>query len=79
MKDINEILEQKEADLNRVRRELDSLKVVASLLSDDTTDEPTKKPTSAEKPPLNDDAEATGTDSLFSSISSMRSNFWPRR
>ena len=44
MKDAYEVLQQKEADLARVRHEIESLQVVASLLSDDlTSDELTKK------------------------------------
>jgi hypothetical protein len=76
MKNVYQILEQKEADLNRVRRELESLQVVASLLSDE---EPAKKPTSAEKAPLDEDSEATGTKGLFSSVASTRSGFWTRK
>ena len=44
MKDVYEVLHQKEADLARVRREIESLHVVASVLSDDLiSDELTKK------------------------------------
>jgi len=79
MKDVYQILEQKEADLDRVRRELESLQMVASLLSDDATEQLTKKPAIAEKPSLEDDSEATGTKGLFSSITSTRSTFWTRK
>jgi hypothetical protein len=79
MKDVYQILEQKEADLTRVRRELESLQVVASLLTDETREEPAKKPTSGEKPPLDEDSEATGTKGLFSSVASTRSGFWTRK
>ena len=79
MKDVYQILEQKQADLDRVRRELESLQVVASLLCDDATEDPTKKPTAAEKPPLNENSEATGTQGLFSSIGSTRPGFWTRK
>lgn len=37
MKDPYEVLQQKEADLARVRHEFESLQVVASLLSEDLT------------------------------------------
>jgi hypothetical protein len=37
MKDAYEVLYQKETDLVRVRQEVESLRVAASLLSDDTT------------------------------------------
>jgi hypothetical protein len=35
VKDVYEALQQKEADLARVRHEIESLRVVAALLSDD--------------------------------------------
>lgn len=79
MKDVYQVLEKKQADLNRVRREFESLQVVAPLLSDDVTDESTKKPTSGEKVPLDDDLEGTGTKGLFSSMASARSGFWSRK
>ena len=37
MKDAYEVLYQKETDLVRVRQEVESLRIAASLLSDDTT------------------------------------------
>jgi hypothetical protein len=77
LKDAYEVLREKEADLARVRHEIASLRVVASLLSDDLTDELTKKGSSAEKTFDGDpDSEATGTDGLFSSISVSRPSFW---
>ena len=67
MKDVYEVLHQKEADLARVRHEIESLLVVASLLSDDlTSDELTKKKeSSAEKIwDRGPSSKATGTDPL---------------
>jgi len=61
MKDAYGVLEQKEADLARVRREIESLRIVASLL-EKTDDLP--------------DLEATGTDGLFSSVATTRSSLW---
>jgi len=78
MKDVYQMLEQKQADLDRVRRELESLQLIVPLLSEDATEEPARKPTSAEKP-LDEDSEATGTRGLFSSIASTRSSFWTRK
>jgi len=75
VKDVYQVLEQKEADLARVRREIEILQVVASLLPDDATVELMKKPTSVEKP-LDADSEATGTDGLLSSIPAARPSFW---
>jgi hypothetical protein len=51
MKDVYEVLRQKEADIDRVRHEIECLQVVASLLSDDliSNDLTTKKGISAEK------------------------------
>lgn len=78
MKDVYEALQQKEADLARVRHEIESLRVVASLLSDDLgSDELTKKRSAAEKTFDGDpDSEATGTDDLFSSVPVSRPSFW---
>ncbi|MCU1270110.1 MAG: hypothetical protein JWN74_1404 [Acidobacteriaceae bacterium] len=61
MKNAYAVLEEKEADLARVRLEIESLRVVASLL-EKTDDLP--------------DLEATGTDSLFSSVATTRSSLW---
>ena len=78
MKDAYEVLQQKEADLARVRHEIESLQVVASLLSDDlTSNQLTKKESSAEKTlDRGRGSEATGTDGLFSSIPVSRPSFW---
>ena len=65
MKDVYEILQQKEADLARVRHEVESLQVVASLLSDDlASNELAKnKESSAEKTwDRSRGSKATGTD-----------------
>ena len=61
MKDAYAVLAQKEADLARVRQEIESLRIVASLL-EKTDDLP--------------DLEATGTDGLFSSVAATRSSLW---
>ena len=78
MKGVYEVLQQKEAHLARVRHEIESLRVVAALLSDDIgSDELTKKRSSAETTLDSDpDSEATGTDGLFSSIPGSRPSFW---
>ena len=77
MKDAYEVLQQKEADLARVHREVESLRLVASLLSEDvTSDELTKSASSAEKTlDRGAGSEATGTDGLFSSIAVLRPRF----
>jgi hypothetical protein len=61
MKDAYTVLEQKEADLARVRQEIESLRIVASLL-EKTDDLP--------------DLEATGTDGPISSVATTRSSLW---
>ncbi|MBV8050675.1 MAG: hypothetical protein JOZ80_05770 [Acidobacteriaceae bacterium] len=71
MKHPYEVLQQKETDLSRVRNELESLRIVAPLLAEEmSSDEPTKKPMTAEKP-LGTDSEATGTEGLAA-----RPSFW---
>ena len=85
MKDAYEVLHQKEADLARVRHEIDSLQIVASLLADELpSDELTEKRASSAEEPLDrgHSSEATGTDGLFSSvIATPRPRFWklPKR
>jgi hypothetical protein len=81
MKDPYEVLRQKEADLVRVRHEIESLQVVASLLSDEvTSDDLNKKKESAAEKTLErgSGSEATGTDGLFSSIPVSRPSWWKR-
>jgi len=87
MKDPNRVLQQKEADLARVRKEIESLNIVAPLLVYEdrtppdgrrqTSEESKKKPsTSASKRnPPQSDSEATGTDSQLSSVSTSGSTF----
>jgi len=51
MKDAYEVLQQKESDLARVRHELESLRITASLLSDNLSSEelPKKRESSGEE------------------------------
>lgn len=87
MKNANEVLRQKEADLTRLRHEIESLKIVAALLADgdsnvedvsSTSDEPEGEPvTNAEAVTTTDiDDAATGTHGLFSSLSDRRPKRW---
>ena len=79
MKDAYETLKQKEADLSRVRHEIESLRIVASLLADDFNSDQSEKPflVSPEKSGnLHPDLEPTGTDRLFSSLATPRSSLW---
>jgi hypothetical protein len=92
MKDAYDILKQKEADLARVRHEVESLRIVGPLLDDldshqsDKTDLISEEKT--EDHLIDDllnivrdehpDLKATGTDGLFSSITTSRSGLWNR-
>jgi hypothetical protein len=79
MKELSEVLRQKEADLARVRHEIESLQVVSSLLSDDlTSDDLTRKKESSAEKTLDrgPGSKATGTDGLFSSIPVSRPSWW---
>jgi hypothetical protein len=79
MKNAYEVLRQKETDLARVRHEIDSLRIVASLLSDELpSEELTKKHArSAEETSDPGSEKATGTDDLFSLMNpAPRLRFW---
>jgi hypothetical protein len=79
MKNAYEVLQQKETDLARVRHEIESLRIVASLLSDElASDELTKKRARSAEETLEPSSEkATGTDELFSSKNpAPRLRFW---
>jgi hypothetical protein len=68
MKNAYEVLQQKEADLARVRHEIESLWIVAPLLSDELpSEELTKKRArSAEEMIDRSSDKVTGTDGRFS-------------
>jgi hypothetical protein len=79
MKDAYEVLDQKETDLARVRQEIDSLRIVVSLLmhDPDSNDSDETELIPAEKTDyLHPDLEAAGTDGLFSSAAIPRPRFW---
>ncbi|MGA8505300.1 MAG: hypothetical protein WB762_06795 [Candidatus Sulfotelmatobacter sp.] len=79
MKNAYEVLQQKETDLARVRHEIESLRIVASLLSEELpSEELTKKRARSEEETWDRGSEnATGTDGLFSSIDpAPRPGFW---
>jgi hypothetical protein len=79
MKNAYEVLQQKETDLARVRHEIESLRIVAPLLSDELpSDELTKKRAGSAEETLDPGSgKATGTDDLFSSMNpAPRSRFW---
>jgi hypothetical protein len=84
MKDAYEVLSQKEADLVRVHQEIESLKVVASLLAEEPAfdnprqglDGQNKKPSSSAEMATSSqlNSEATGTIGAFSI--GRRPGFW---
>lgn len=79
MKNAHEVLEQKEAELARVRQETESLRIVISLLMDDpdSNNSDQTELISAEKTDyLHPDLEAAGTDGRFSSAAISRPKFW---
>jgi hypothetical protein len=78
MKDAYQVLEQKEADLARVRQEIESLRIVAPLLVDDlnSNDSRQMRLISAEKRGDLSDLENTGTDDPVSSGAISHSAFW---
>ena len=83
MKNAYEILSQKKEELARVRREIDSLKIVAALLEDESTleegkDESKEKKSTSEEKSLDVrlDLDTLNNDGLFSSIERSRSRFW---
>jgi len=82
MKDAYELLQQKQAELARIRREIDSLNIVARLLADDgTSNNPIKKPNESSASSLSEtisrlaDSAAENVDGLFSSVDT-RTGFW---
>jgi len=83
MKDAFELLQQKEAELARVRKEIESLNIVAPLLSDDLiSDDPAPNLDDSPASSLSEaisrlsDSAATNVDNLFSSGETSRSGFW---
>jgi hypothetical protein len=67
MKNAYEVLRQKEMDIARVRHEIESLRIVASLLSDELpSEELTKRHARSAEETLDLGSEkATGTEGLF--------------
>jgi hypothetical protein len=73
MKDANEVLQQKEAELAHVRCKIEGLQIVAPLLSDELPSASSAEEILDRGP----GSEATGTHGQFSSvISNPRTTFW---
>lgn len=80
MKDVQEILRQKEEECERVHKEIDALRLVIPLLEDDnrSDSEGRKQPEHASEAAAQ--AEGTGTDGpTFSSVGQSETSFWRRR
>ena len=77
MRDVYRLLQDKEAHLAQVRREVESLRTVIPFLRDDSDPEATTSETPADET-SGDHSEATGTDAPLSSFSaaSERPAFW---
>lgn len=79
MKDAYEVLRHKETELARIRREIESLRIVAPMLSDEFhSDRGHEKQDSSEEenPGRDPDPGITGTDGLFSSMNASRPKIW---
>ena len=79
MKDIYQLLREKEADVERVRREIEAMRLTISLLEDEpSTDIERKQPVSEAEPIA--EADQTGTEGpSFSTLDKSGSGFWKRR
>ena len=78
MKDAYQVLKQKEAELSRVRQEIESLRIVAPLLVDDlnSNDSDHVHLIFAEKTDEMSDFNGTGTDGPRPPGSTSHSAFW---
>jgi hypothetical protein len=82
MQDAYVLLQQKQVELARVRKEIECLNIVAALLSDDrASDDLAPNPAESPASSLSDtisrlsDSAATNVDNLFSSAAT-RSSLW---
>jgi hypothetical protein len=75
MRDVYQILRQKESDLDRLRHEIDSLRIVGPLLADDEIEQELQA-----EPTDHDESEgksrSTGTDGPVFSTNNSESRFW---
>jgi hypothetical protein len=79
LKDIYEVLRQKEADCARVQAEIDALRLVIPLVDGERTDAGEPR-ASDEEDHSAKEAKATGTEGpIFSSVGGSESSFWKRR
>lgn len=82
MKNAYEVLQQKQTDIVRLRKEIESLNIVASLLSDEHPAGDPDQPSDESPRSLSDtisrlsDSAAANADNLFSSVGDSGSGFW---
>jgi hypothetical protein len=81
VKDIHEILRQKELDCVRVQAEIEALRLVIPLLEDEASPEAEarKQPESAAENPSEEAAVGTGTEGPSFSSLGQKESFWKRR
>ncbi len=75
MRDVYLILRQKESDLDRLRVEIDSLRLVAPLLADDDIVKDINGESSEPAEPF-EDPQSTGTDGPLPSTADSETRFW---
>jgi len=79
VKDIQEILRQKEMDCARVQAEIEALRMVIPLLGEEHPTDPEPRESEPEHD-LVSETKATGTEGpIFSSVGGNESGFWKRR
>lgn len=82
MKNAYEVLQQKQTDIARIRKEIESLNIVASLLSDEGTSGDPAPSDESPRRSLDDtisqlsDSAASNADDLFSSVATSGSGIW---
>lgn len=82
MKNAYEVLQQKQSDIARLRKEIESLNIVASLLSDESTSGEPDQSDESPRSSLTDtisrlsDSAASNADNLFSSVANSEPGFW---
>ncbi|MGE5734864.1 MAG: hypothetical protein ACM34E_07230 [Acidobacteriota bacterium] len=75
MRDVYQILRKKETDLDRLRHEIDSLRIVAPMLADDEIEKELQAEPADEDGP-GSEPRSTGTDGPMFSGANSESRFW---
>jgi hypothetical protein len=80
VKDIHDILRQKESDRERVQKEIEALRLVIPLLEGDGRPEAEARKQPEHVSEAASSAESTGTEGpTFSAVTQSESGFWKRR